>query len=363
MKSLFVREVRLVNVRNYADATFAFGEKFNLVTGLNGVGKTNLLDAVYYLGVGKSYFTTQDQRVVRQGMEFFRLDGRVEKGGEATTVTVKVRPGISKEIQRNGLPFARISEHLGFLPVVFSAPRDIEIVTGTGQVRRRYVDQLLCQMEPAYLAALQAYNHLLALRNAALKQGFAHSGPILDTYDEQMMPHAAVIHARRRAWIESIRDGLQDTYGFLSDDAESVGIGYESQLEEYPYSVLADRARSQDLATQRSHAGIHKDDFPLTIRSMPAREFGSQGQIKSLIFALHLSKYALMRDQAGFCPLLMLDDIFDKLDERRLRRLMEILTAREFGQVFISDTSEERVATMLAAFPVHHLPIAAESGQ
>jgi len=357
MKSLLVREVRLVNVRNYADATFAFGDKFNLVTGLNGVGKTNLLDAVYYLGVGKSYFTTQDQRVVSQGADFFRMDGVVEKDGKSTTVTIKVRPGQSKEILRNGLPFARVSEHLGFLPVVFSAPRDIEIVSGTGQVRRRYVDQLLCQTEPEYLSALQAYNHLLALRNAALKQGYASAGPILDTYDEQMAPHAALIHARRSAFVGSILPSLRETYAYLSDDAEPVTIGYESQLDEYPYAVLADRARGQDLATQRSNTGIHKDDFLLAIRSMPAREFGSQGQIKSLIFALHLSKYALMRDQTGYCPLLLLDDIFDKLDERRLRRLMEILTAREFGQVFISDTSSERVASMLSAFPVHHLPM------
>ncbi len=357
MKSLVLRSARLINYRNYADASFSFGEKFNLVTGLNGVGKTNLLDAVYYLCLGRSYFTTQDQRVARQGSDFFRLEGEVERQGESAAIVMKVRPGLSKEILRNGIPFARVSEHLGFMPVVFSAPRDIDLVTGTGQVRRRYFDHLLCQMDPAYLASLQVYNHLLALRTAALKQPFSGLSTMLETYDDQMAPHAALIHQRRRELVTALAGGLEATYAFLSERAEPISMDYVSPLDEYPYTVLAERSRQQDILTKRSNTGIHKDDFALGIRDMPAREFGSQGQIKSLIFALHLSKYALLRERSGVLPMLLLDDIFDKLDERRLRRLMEILTAEDFGQVFISDTSEERVTALLRDFPVRHLPM------
>lgn len=357
MKSLLLRQARLINFKNYAEAVFRFGEKFTLVIGRNGVGKTNLLDAIYYLCVGKSYFTSLDHRIVRQGEDFLRLEGDVLHDREEVRIVVKVKPGSVKEISRNGNPYARIGEHLGFMPVVFSAPRDMDIVTGTGEVRRRYVDHLLCQVDPSYLASLQAYNHLLALRNAALKQALSGLHSLLETYDEQMTPHATLIYQRRAALMEDLSTTLKATYAFISEEAESVSIAYSSPLHEYPYHILADRARELDRLTQRSSTGIHKDDYLLTIRDLPAREFGSQGQIKSLIFALHLSKYRLLRDRSEYLPLLILDDIFDKLDEHRLRRLMETLTAEEFGQVFISDTSSDRVAGMLADFPVHQVPV------
>jgi DNA replication and repair protein RecF len=355
MKSLAIREVVLTNFKNYAEARFSFGEKFNLVSGLNGIGKTNLLDAIYYMSVGKSYFTPYDQRVVRQEEAFFRLEGDFHKDNLAHKIIIKVKPGTLKELVLDHTVIPRISEHLGYIPVVFSAPRDIDLVYGSSLSRRRYMDHLLCQVDHQYLQALVKYNHLLDMRNAALKQGFADLPRIVATYDEQMAPLAALIYEKRK-WVNEIFGPLlRETYLTLSENREGIDFRYESGLHEYPYAVLADMNWEADKNTGRTNAGIHKDDYKLSIKNMSAREYGSQGQVKSLIFALHLSKYIILRDQSGHKPLLILDDIFDKLDERRLQRLMEILMAPEFGQVFISDTSSTRVSSFLPSGLIHSI--------
>lgn len=357
MKSLTIQKVVLTNFKNYAESDFRFGEKFNLVSGLNGIGKTNLLDAVYYLGVGKSYFTPYDQRVVRQGESFFRLEGFVTRDQEQHTIVFKVKPGESKDLLLDKIPVTRISEHLGFVPVVFSAPRDIDLVYGSGINRRKYMDHLLCQVDHAYLQALVRYNHLLDLRNAALKKGLTDLPRLIATYDEQMDPLATLIYEKRKWAAALFLPLLSESYTTLSENRETVGMEYESDLKTYPHRVLADMHWENDRITGRTHAGIHKDDYKLSIKNLPAKEFGSQGQIKSLIFALHLAKYAILRDTSGFKPLLILDDIFDKLDERRLRQLMEILMTPDFGQVFISDTSPSRVGGYVPAGILHSIPM------
>ncbi len=357
MKPLAIQEVILTNFKNYSEAHFRLGDKFNLVAGLNGVGKTNLLDAIYYLGVGKSYFTPYDQRVVRQEETFFRLEGDLIKETTQHKVVIKVRPGSFKELSLNGTPVQRISEHVGFIPVVFSAPRDIDLIYGTSQYRRRYIDHLLCQIDPVYLQSLVAYNHLLAMRNSALKQGYNDLRRMISTYDEQMAPLATLIFEKRKWLVEKLEPLLRQTYLILSENREGVNVEYKSKLNESTYELLTDLSWEADKNTARSNAGIHKDDYELSIREMPAKEFGSQGQIKSLIFALHLSKYAILREVSGYKPILILDDIFDKLDERRLHRLMDILSSPDFGQVFISDTSTTRVGEYLYSDLLTHITI------
>ena len=344
MKPLAIRQVTLTHFRNYASAQFSFGDKFNLLSGLNGVGKTNLLDAIYYLCVGKSYFTPYDQRVGQLGESFFRLEAALFKEDGLHNVVMKVKPGVSKEILVDHVALNKVSEYLGYIPIVFSAPRDIELVTGASQARRRYFDHLLCQVDQVYLKALMEYNYLLQLRNAALKNGFADLRRIIATYDEQMAPPAQLIFEKRKWLTALLKPLLQQTYASLSEERETIDCIYESQLHELSYELLADKNWDGDKNMQRTNGGIHKDDFLLMIKNSPAREFGSQGQIKSLIFSLHLTKYKLLREQKGNLPILVLDDVFDKLDDRRLARLMEILHADEFGQIFISDTNKERLS-------------------
>ncbi len=355
MKPLTVQQVNLTHFRNYVSAPFSFGDRFNLVSGLNGLGKTNLLDAIYYLSVGKSYFSPYDQRIVLHGQQVFRLESTLRKGEEDHRLIIKVRPGQTKEVVLDGQPLLKISDHLGFIPIVFSAPRDIELVTGSSHARRRYVDHLLCQLDPVYLKALMDYNHILQMRNAALKQEMADLVRLISAYDAQLGPLATFIFDKRKWLAEALRPLLEHTYASLAGGKESITCEYSSQLNEFSYPVLADRFWEMDKVTQRTNAGIHKDDFDLSIRDMAAKEYGSQGQIKSLIFSLHLSKYKLLRDEKGYFPILVLDDVFDKLDDQRLHRLMEILATEDYGQIFISDTSRDRLLRSVPHQLVHEI--------
>ncbi|MEP6646791.1 MAG: DNA replication and repair protein RecF [Saprospiraceae bacterium] len=348
MKPMLIREVAFTNFKNYADAQFRFEAKFNLVHGLNGTGKTNLLDGIYYLCVGKSYFTPHDQKIVRYNESFFRMEGEVIRAAETHKVIIKVKPGILKELSVDGIARDRISDHLGFMPVVFSAPRDIDLIYGASISRRKYIDHLLCQVDKDYLHALVAYNHLLHMRNAALKAGFRDLRLMISTYDEQLSPLANKIYEKRKWLSDVIGPLLQETYLTLADHRESVNLSYESGLKNYPFDVLADQNWEVDKNTMRTNGGIHKDDFLLRIKKMPAKEYGSQGQIKSLIFAMHLSKYKVLSDQTGILPILILDDVFDKLDENRLARLMEILTQPEYGQILLSHTTGKRLSDFIA---------------
>ena len=356
-KPLAILTIALVNFKNYAEATFSFGERFNLLSGLNGVGKTNLLDAVYYLCVGKSYFTPYDHRVVSHDASFFRLEGDFLKGDSPHKVVVKVKPGTQKDLLLDNIAVPRISDHLGFLPVVFSAPRDIDLVIGASQYRRRYIDHLLCQVNFSYLQSLIQYNHLLAMRNAALKEGYADLYRMVQTYDQQMAPLAKQIYETRKLLTNDFSISIPDVYHTLSEQRENIHIEYESKLSEQPYEVLADLNWEADKNTGRTNAGIHKDDFKFFINDYPAREFGSQGQIKSFIFTLHLTKYRILSQQTGFKPILILDDVFDKLDEHRLHRLMDILSTSDFGQVFISDTAANRVGAYLSNGMIKHIEL------
>ncbi|HZV71508.1 MAG TPA: DNA replication and repair protein RecF [Saprospiraceae bacterium] len=348
MKPMLIREVSFINFKNYAEAQFQFGPKFNLIHGLNGTGKTNLLDGIYYLCVGKSYFNPHDQKIVRYNESFFRLEGDVVRDDAMHKVVIKVKPGILKELSVDGAALERISAHLGFMPVVFSAPRDVDLIYGSGISRRRYIDHLLCQVDQAYLQALVAYNHLLHMRNAALKAAFKDLKRMISTYDEQMSPYATVIFEKRK-WLASLMEPLlQQIYLTLADNRENVSFSYESGLKNYPFDILADMNWEADKNTMRTNAGIHKDDYHLRIKNMPAKEYGSQGQIKSLIFALHLSKYNVLSNEIGTKPILILDDVFDKLDENRLARLMEILTLPNYGQIFLSHTTGKRVSDFIS---------------
>ncbi len=357
MKPMLIREVSFTNFKNYSDVHFRFGPKFNLIHGLNGTGKTNLLDGIYYLCVGKSYFNPHDQKIVLYNESFFRLEGDVIKDNSNHKVIIKVKPGMLKELSVDGVVLERISAHLGFMPVVFSAPKDIDLIYGSGISRRRYIDHLLCQIDQAYLLSLVSYNHLLQMRNAALKAGYKDLRRMISTYDEQMTPHANLIFEKRK-WLSALIEPiLLQTYLTLSDNRENVSLSYSSRISEYPFDILADMNWEADKNTMRTNGGIHKDDYHLEIKNMSAKEYGSQGQIKSLIFALHLSKYQVLSKEIGTTPILILDDVFDKLDENRLARLMEILTLPEYGQIFLSHTTGKRVSDFISPIQLNEIPM------
>jgi DNA replication and repair protein RecF len=349
MTPLSVDTLALTHFKNYSFAKFQFGQGFNLIYGLNGTGKTNLLDAIYYLCVGKSFFTPFDIKVVQTGKASFRLEAAITKGQEKHGIIMKVLPGEKKEILIDGVAAERVSDHLGFIPVVISAPKDIDLVSASSTYRRRYIDHLLCQISREYLNALVTYNHLLQMRNAALKNDLRDLRRIVQTYDDQMLPLNNMIFEKRKWLLEIMIPLLQENYSKLSDNREIVNAHYQSGLHQSDYIKLVDQNWEMDKKLRRSHSGIHRDDISFTVKDLPAKEYGSQGQIKSFIFSLHLSKYEVLRKESGYKPLLILDDIFDKLDESRLNRLMEILIYEEYGQVFLSDTSRKRVGNFVPA--------------
>lgn len=316
------------------------------------MGKTNLLDAIYYLCVGRSYFGGRDRIIVRKAEEvdFFRLEGSFQIAEKAQSVVMKVMPGKRKEIEHNRVTYQKLSEHIGKFPVVMSTPFDVALALEGSEERRKFMDNTLSQMDQSYLLLLIAYNKLLSQRNAALKR-FAETRrfdePLLNIYNEQLLPLGTKIHARRVAFVADLKPLFRHFYTQLCDQSEVVDIQYVSQLTEQSFAELLLQARERDGILQRTTKGVHKDDLAFRINELPLKKFASQGQLKSFILALQLSQYQLLKTHKQVKPLLLLDDLFDRLDEKRVAVLMELVLSDEFGQVFITDTHPNRLTQLM----------------
>ncbi|MCC6725924.1 MAG: DNA replication and repair protein RecF, partial [Saprospiraceae bacterium] len=349
---MHLQQIKLTNFRNYEFETVEFSERLNLISGLNGMGKTNLLDAVYYLCMSKSHFQSTDKNVVRKGEGFFRLEGQffIEKSEK---VVAKVIPGKQKTFERNDAPYTRLSDHVGFLPVVFLAPDDTALALEGSEERRRFIDNTLCQLDPLYLDALVNYNRILDKRNAALKK-FGEQGSfnpiLLETYNSQLEPTALLIYEKRHWFIGQFQPVFNMFYKNISDEAEPVECEYHSQLAGSNFMELLEKSVEKDRFLERTTVGIHKDDLVFSMKSFPLKRFASQGQLKSFVLAMKLAQNELLRQQKNKKPLLLLDDLFDKLDDKRVAQLIELLVKGDFGQVFITDTHPERAEDMAKRF-------------
>lgn len=361
-----LRSLKLTNWKNFESAELAFAERLVLFTGLNGMGKTNLLDAIHYLCMTRSYFGLREKLLVRHGADFFRLDGQFEKAGRHHRVVAKVVPGKKKEFEVDGTPVPTLADHIGQFPVVMIAPADIQLAYEGSESRRKMLDAALAQTDKAYLDHLVQYSRLLKHRNHLLRQLAERPHQphdLLDTIDHQMAAPAQAIHQRRAAWIERLNPLLQHYYEIVSEGRESVSCSYKSQLDRQELTTLLAEKRRQDLALGYSTAGIHRDDLDFRIEGRPLKQFASQGQLKSFILALKLAQYQLFVEDRGLSPVLLLDDLFDKLDQRRVSRLLELLLEQNFGQVGITDTHAERIPAILRSFgqPFDHYCV--QSGQ
>lgn len=349
---MHLQQIKLTNFRNYEFQSIDFSERLNLISGLNGQGKTNLLDAVYYLCMGKSHFQSTDKNVVRKGESFFRLEGlffleKVDK------IVAKVLPGELKTIERNDIPYPRLSDHVGFLPVVFMAPDDTALALEGSEERRRFMDNTLCQLDHQYLESLVTYNKLLEKRNALLRQ-FASQGGfnqlLLETFNAQMEIPASTIYEKRKWFIEQFQPVFNHFYGAISMEAEPVECLFRSQLEGNNLADLLEKSLEKDRHLQRTSVGVHRDDLIFHLKSLPLKRFASQGQLKSFVLSMKLAQYELLRQQKGKLPILLLDDLFDKLDDTRASQLIELLVKGDFGQVFITDTHPQRAEEMARSF-------------
>lgn len=365
---MHLKRIKLTAFKNYAAEEFDFSEKMNCIVGLNGMGKTNLLDAIYYLCMCKSRFSGTDRNLLQRNedgkSDFFRLEGHFLKGTNPFTIAAKVAPP-KKEIEKNGSTYPRLSDHIGLLPVVFIVPDDTNLLLEGSESRRLLIDNVLSQMHQDYLQNLMTYNRVLKQRNAALKdfaEKGSYNGALIQAYDQQLSAPASVIFSYRKEFERKFSPLLEKLYKKISGDAESVTCQYKSPLLKQDLPAILRENKEKDRVLARTTSGLHKDDLQFGMKGFPLKRFASQGQLKSFVLAVKLAQYEILRAEKNEKPILLLDDIFDKLDDRRVQLLLALLHEDEFGQIFLTDTHEERAESIVKEFSEDYRKYTIEKG-
>lgn len=343
---LSLQQIDITHFKNYEFSSFRFNKTVIGICGLNGKGKTNLLDAIYYCCFTKSYFASSDTLNIGFGKEGFRLEADFNQDAVSQKVLCIHRGNSKKEFYFNDIPYVKFSKHIGLLPAVIIAPDDINIISGNSEERRKYLDTLLCQLDADYLQQLIIYNKILLQRNSLLKR-FAEQGntddTLLEVMDQQLIAAGNYIFDRRKKLSGQLIPLVIEFYLQIASNSEKIHVGYESKLHLITFAELLNTNREKDRQWQRTTAGIHKDDLAFELDKQPFRHIASQGQRKSLLFALKLAEYEMIKQSKGFPPLLLLDDVFEKLDDIRMNNLMNQVCKENKGQVFITDTHKERL--------------------
>ncbi|MBQ8863235.1 MAG: DNA replication/repair protein RecF [Rikenellaceae bacterium] len=347
---MYLDRLNIMNFKNIAEANIEFSHSINALVGLNGAGKTNIIEAVYYLSMCKSSMGQSDRGSVRHESDFFVLEGDYTDGRErhnSVTCTYTSKGG-KKILKFNGKEYDKLSEHVGRIPVVIVSPADAFLVSDAADERRRYLNAFISQLDSQYLSAIIRYNSVLAERNKLLKNPSSNIvNELLETYDMQLIAHGEVVNAKRKEYIEMLIPSLEKYYRILCDDREEVSLSYASELNDTSFEELLARSRQRDTICQFTTTGVHRDDMVMRIGGMPLKKYGSQGQQKSFLVALKLAQYDIVSRITGEKPILLLDDVFDKLDAGRVARLIEIVNSEEFGQIFISDCNRRRLVDIL----------------
>lgn len=354
---LAINSISLVQFKNYAQRNFGFNSRIVGISGPNGTGKTNLLDAIYYLCFTKSYFTRSDTVNALTGSGGFRIEGDLVHNGDNFNTVCILRETGKKEFVVNGNPYERFSHHVGRFPCVFIAPDDVRMITEGSEERRRFADAILSQLDAEYLQRLMNYNKLLLQRNSYLKSlsdRHVRDANLLDVYDEQLTTDGTYIFDKRKIFMDECIGLVKKFYANISGQPENVMLTYDSQLLKLDFAELLKSTRDRDLYLQRTSAGIHKDDIVMSLNGQPFRNIASQGQRKSLLFALKLAEFELLRLHKGFAPILLLDDVFEKLDEARMHNLLNWVCMHNDGQIFITDTHEKRIEDHLNTIGAKH---------
>ena len=330
--------------RNIALQEIEFSPNVNCISGNNGDGKTNLLDAIYYMSMTKSAFSSSDRYALRHGAEEFALSGTyLMENGTRSRFAMKMTSKGDKKVVRDDKAYQKISEHIGLLPVVMVSPADVSMVSESGEERRRFVNAVLSQMSREYMAAMQQYNRFLMQRNRMLKD-MNPDRSLLEVIDMRMAAVAAPVHRARKEFVENLKPIVSEYYKAVSGDSEQVDIEYESQLNDTSLEELLSRSYEKDCILKHTSAGIHRDDFIFTMNGHPIRRYGSQGQQKSFLVSLKFAQYEIMKNNYGFPPILLLDDVFDKLDMGRISNLLQMVASNDFGQIFITDSNKVRMS-------------------
>ncbi|WP_457616095.1 DNA replication/repair protein RecF [Lutibacter sp.] len=340
-----LQKLTLVNFKNFDSQTFHFENKINCFVGGNGVGKTNVLDAIYYLSFGKSYFNSVATQNIKHTADFFMIEGNYLLGGKQEVIVCSLKRGSKKVIKRNGKIYEKLSDHIGHLPLVIISPADRDLIVDGSDTRRKFIDSVISQSDKQYLKFVINYNKVLAQRNTLLKYFAANrtfDALNLHAYNEQLNRYGSVIFEKRKAFLEAFIPIFKSRYQVISNSKEQVDLVYKTQLEGTNMLTLFEQSLERDRILQYTSTGIHKDDLTLTIDGYPVKKFGSQGQQKSYLIALKLAQFDFIKQQASVKPILLLDDIFDKLDDARVSQIISLVNDNNFGQLFISDTHKQR---------------------
>lgn len=348
---MLLTNLQLVNFRNYEEAILQFPSKITCLVGLNGSGKTNLLDAIYYVCTTRSFLGVPDSQLVRHGAHYFAVQGSFNLGDARHEVACQVQPGSKKVFSHDGREYEKLSEHVGKYPVVVIAPTDIDLISDGSEMRRKFFDNLISQVDQTYLQQLVTYSRVLKQRNSLLAM-FAErkfqDNTLLQSYDDQLIHTGMGIAARRKAFIAEFKPLFDEAIAFIAGELEQTDLHYRSAVADADYTQLLKQSLQRDLVMQRTHVGIHRDDFEFLFAHGELRRIGSQGQQKSFLVALKLAQLEWLKNHKQFYPILLLDDIVDKLDDVRMTRLLGKVASTSTGQIFITDAAHERTLKLFS---------------
>ena len=359
---MYLKKISLFNYKNFSEANFEFVGKINCFVGKNGIGKTNVLDAIYHLSYGKSYFNPMAVQNIKHGEDFFVVDGEFEKNGRTEQILCSLKKGQKKLLKRNGKVYEKFSDHIGFIPLVIISPADSDLIIEGSETRRKFIDTVISQLDSSYLQQLIQYQKIISQRNALLKffaLNHVFENDTLSIYNEQLNTLGQFIFEKRKKFLIDFIPIFNNYHHEITNSAETVQLVYQSNLFEKDTLTLLEENISKDRALHYTSVGVHKDDLSFEIDNYPIKKFGSQGQQKSFLIALKLAQFDFVKKQSGEKPILLFDDIFDKLDEFRVSKIIEMVNKEEFGQLFISDTHPERteniVKTTLQSYKIFNL--------
>lgn len=347
---MFLKKVSLLNYKNFESKDLVFDSKINCFVGDNGKGKTNILDAIYHLSFGKSYFNPIASQNIKHGTDFFVIEGLFEKENREEKIVCSLKRNNKKIIKRNGKAYDRFADHIGLVPLVMISPADRDLISEGSDVRRKFMDGVISQSDKAYLQSLINYNKVLSQRNALLKYFAANhtfDKHTLGVYNDQLHTYGSEIFAKRSEFLEKFIPIFKIQYKAITGNTEEVHLSYDSKLHLNDTASLLEKNIDKDRALQYTSVGIHKDDLSFTITEYPIKKFGSQGQQKSFLIALKFAQFQFMLDVSKTTPILLLDDIFDKLDENRVAHIITLVNEENFGQIFVSDTHADRTENVV----------------
>ena len=347
---MYLRRISVNNFKNISEAQLEFSKKINCISGNNGEGKTNLLDAIYYLSMTKSFFSSTDAYTFTFGLDSVAVNGTyVMDDNTEDSISIGLKKEGEKVVKKNAKVYKRISEHIGQYPIVMVSPADTILVNGSGEERRKFLTLILSQIDKEYLKRMQAYNQLLLQRNKLLKMPSV-AWDLMETIDMQMSVHADYIYKKRDELCSNLVSRVCSYYAALSGSKENVELKYISDLQNGSLDEVLKMNWEKDAILKFTSSGIHKDDIDFTLNGMPLKRCGSQGQQKSFLVALKLAQFDIMKQLHGVAPILLLDDVFDKLDMQRVEYLLGLVAGDYFGQIFISDSNKVRMASIVERF-------------